>query len=327
MKEQITDTTLIHIRKLFGENSALCTLTSLATLRRDYSEAPSVRNLQEFLEMELRVESSLIGEDRQGEIAEIRARLVAAGYLHPLAAKSVVATVAPKEQVDKYTFARICCMFGTGTAMYECENVASLYKNYYESESETLADWLDIQLRVEDAFGTGTETIAGVRARLEEEGLIAPRPSKPTDDVADVLTIKPEDVVAGTEMGRIVNIDPNWPKGVCARCKCVGPLDDLCCVVPGGKTFHFVASEPVIVLRHCTNWNESKGVEVTIPVSELKNAIAIYGWTITTQLSRVAHPAAWEEYERLSDLPALDIPQGTKLETWRAKYVKRIVMQ
>lgn len=77
-----------------------------------------------------------------------------------------------------------------------------------------------------------------------------------------------------------------------------------------------------LTLKKCTDANNGTGVEINIPLSELGNAIAIFGWTITNDLNLVGDVR--DEYNRLSDLEYLDILDGQAFTDWRDKYVRKI---
>lgn len=84
-------------------------------------------------------------------------------------------------------------LFGDCTALFECETPAELVENFNEMVAEheggdpvDVAYWLDIQLGIEDAFGTPSEMIAEVKDRLKAAGFFG--------EVIDVAALKPDPV-------------------------------------------------------------------------------------------------------------------------------------
>lgn len=72
--------------------------------------------------------------------------------------------------LDIQTARKIRELFGECSSLYECHTVQELIDDYAEMVAEqpetTIGYWLGIQLSIEDAFGTPSEMITDIRARL-----------------------------------------------------------------------------------------------------------------------------------------------------------------
>lgn len=72
-----------------------------------------------------------------------------------------------KQVITPAQMQNILDAFGDCSAMYECESISSLLRNYNNSE-ENIADWVDTQLRIEDAIGTPTKMLEEIKLRLAD---------------------------------------------------------------------------------------------------------------------------------------------------------------